>query len=298
MHVVSASRRTDIPAFHVEWFMRRIRDRRVQVLAPFGGKVFEVSLDPFDVIAIVFWTKDAGSILNYLTELTELGYCFTFLYTINNYPHFLEPNVPPLTHTIKVVERLASLSCSIRWRYDTIVMTDQLDERWHMENFQELARELAPFTKECIFSFCDYYKKTIRNMKCHVPGFQMPRESDCIRIAGQLSHIAETVGVTLKSCGHEFLVSDRIPRARCVDPGFLMRIVDSPERRTAVEQLKFAPTRKGCGCAASRDIGAYDTCAHGCVYCYANANSDAARRNLLRIRSDQVCLDPKVRAEK
>ncbi|MCY4500388.1 MAG: DUF1848 family protein, partial [Alphaproteobacteria bacterium] len=36
--------------------------------------------------------------------------------------------------------------------------------------------------------------------------------------------------------------------------------------------------RPGCACAASRDIGAYDTCPHGCLYCYANASPKAARR--------------------
>ncbi|MBI5249857.1 MAG: DUF1848 domain-containing protein [Desulfomonile tiedjei] len=296
MHVISASRRTDIPAFHADWFMRRIRDRRVQVLAPFGGGVFEVSLDPSDVIAIVFWTKDAAPILSQLEELVQLGHCFTFLYSINNYPHFLEPNVPPLTHTMKVLEKLAKLlpPYSLRWRYDTIVMTDQLDERWHLNNFRNLCLELAPYTRECIFSFCDYYKKTIRNMKRLVPEFQEPEESRCVEIAVQLANIAESRGIKLKSCAHDFLVSDKIGKSRCIDPGVLLNVVDSQERRSAVERLKFVATRKDCGCAASKDIGAYDSCAHGCVYCYANANADLARRNLMKIDRDQLCLDPKI----
>lgn len=296
MQVISASRRTDIPAFHTDWLMRRIRDRRVQVLAPFGGGIYEVSLDPADVIALVFWTKDAAPLLNRLEELVQAGHCFTFLYSINNYPCFVEPNVPSLSHTMQVVEKLAQQypSCSLRWRYDTIVMTDQLDEQWHLNNFRELCRELAPHTKDCIFSFCDYYRKTIRNMERYVAGFRTPDESQCIRLSHQLACIGDDWGITLKSCAHDFLVSDKVLKARCIDPEVLVQVVDSSERRSAVEKLKFAPTRKHCGCAASKDIGAYDTCGHGCVYCYANANPELAKRNLSLISPGRLCLDPKV----
>jgi hypothetical protein len=293
--VISASRRTDIPAFYPEWFMRRIRDRRVQVLAPFGGGVFEVSLDPSDVIAIVFWTKDASPLLSRLEELLQLGHCFTFLYTINNYPHYVEPNVPSLTHTMQVLEKLSKQfpSCTIRWRYDTIILTDDLDQKWHVRNFRNLCSRLAPHTKECILSFCDYYKKTLRNMNRYVPGFWVPEQSECSRLAEQLAEIAASSELGLKSCAHDFLVSDNIQKARCIDPDILNRVVDTPERRSAVENLKVRPTRKDCGCAASKDIGAYDTCAHGCVYCYANSNPARARANFLNIDPDRICLDPK-----
>ena len=112
MNVISASRRTDIPAFHAEWFMNRIRCGRTAVASPFNRGRLEVSLAPEDVAAIVFWTKNPSPLLEHLTELQERGHCFTFLYTINNYPRYVEPRVPELTHTMKVVERL-SKSC---WR--------------------------------------------------------------------------------------------------------------------------------------------------------------------------------------
>lgn len=294
MHVVSASRRTDIPAFHGEWFMNRVRAGFARVRSPFGGKIFDVSLLPRDVIAVVFWTKNAAPILEHLDELARCGHCFTFLYTINGYPHFLEPAVPPLDHSLEVVRELTSRYSpfSFRWRYDTIVLSRELDQSWHLNNFARLCRVLSPYARECIFSFCDYYKKTERNMSRLVPEYEVPSPDQCIEIAGRMAEIAGQWGIALASCSHDFLVSGGILKARCIDPELLVLLVDSDERRDALAMLKSAPTRKECGCAASRDIGAYDTCAHGCVYCYANANPQLAARNLTRIRPGDTCLSP------
>jgi hypothetical protein len=295
MHVISASRRTDIPAFHAEWFMKRIRDHSVDVVSPFGGKQFQVSLDPSDVIAIVFWTKNASPLLPYLDELEQRGHRFTFLYTINNYPPSLEPNVPDLCHTLEVVEAMTRrYSSSIfRWRYDTIVLTDTINSQWHIRNFDYLCAKISPYVKECLFSFCDYYKKTIRNMERMVPNHHRPDEAECTAIAEELASIALSRGITLASCAHDFLVSCAISKARCIDPQFLARVVDSDERKHCLARLKATPTREDCGCVASRDIGAYDTCLHGCAYCYANTNPQLAARNVARMNSDSRCLAPK-----
>jgi hypothetical protein len=294
MHVVSASRRTDIPAFHAQWLMNRIREGFARVCSPFGGGIFDVSLALEDVIAIVFWTKNAAPLMPYLTELSEHGHCFTFLYTINNYPLFLEPRVPELGHTLKVVEDLCGrfTNSVFRWRYDTIVVTDTVNRRWHVRNFEMLSRMLAPYTKECIFSFCDYYKKTVRRMEREVPDYHMPDQSESRQIAEDLAEIAGNWGISLISCAHDFLVSRTIGKAGCIDPEFLVEVVDTPERREALGMLKRAPTRKECGCAVSRDIGAYDTCGHGCVYCYANSDPGLALKNLSRVGKDSPCLVP------
>ncbi len=292
MHVISASRRTDIPAFHAAWFMNRIRAESVEVLSPFGGGFSRVSLDPRDVIAIVFWTKNAVPLLASLQELAGRGYCFGFLYTINNYPDFLEPSVPRLSHIMRAVESLAKeFSTSVvRWRYDTVVMTEKLDRRWHLRNFEALCRLLAPYVSECIFSFCDYYKKTRRNMARFVPDYVEPAELESKVMAQEMAQVANDWGIDFVSCAHDAYVSGKIGKARCIDPKWLLGIVDSSDRKEAVTHLKSAPTRKECGCAASKDIGAYDTCVHGCAYCYANANVELARRNLELIDPHGSCL--------
>ncbi|MBM3302973.1 MAG: DUF1848 domain-containing protein [Deltaproteobacteria bacterium] len=295
MYVISASRRTDIPAFYPKWFMNRVAAGYARVVAPFGGGEFRVSLKPEDVTAIVFWTKDAAPLLPYLDELVRMGHCFTFLYTINGYPPLVEPSVPDRSHTLEVVRSLArGLSRSvIRWRYDTIVLTDSLDRQWHMTNFWSLCRALSPFTTECIFSFCDYYRKTVRNMDRIVRNYTVPDEAQCVEMAQEMAEIAGQHGMVLSSCAHDFLVSEKVGKARCIDPEFLSMVVDSDERLRSLKGLKAAPTRKDCGCAGSRDIGAYDTCAHGCVYCYANSDPVRARKNVALISSHCECLDPR-----
>jgi hypothetical protein len=295
MHVISASRRTDIPAFHAEWFINRIRSGHVGVLSPFGGGKSEVSLAAEDVIAVVFWTKNARPILQHLGELRSSGYCFTFLYTINNYPISLEPRVPDLGHTVQVLNSLIERFPGpiLRWRYDTIVLTDILDRKWHMENFRKLCGILSKYSRECIFSFCDYYKKTIRNMELFAPAHVRPDEAFCVEMAGEMAELADEHGISLASCAHDYLVSSRVAKARCIDPDLLLRVADSVEKKEAVKKLKISPTRKECGCAASFDIGAYDTCYHGCVYCYANASPTRALD--CRPVSDPAsyCLDPR-----
>lgn len=295
MNVISASRRTDIPAFHPLWFMNRVRAGYVQVVSPFGGGRHIVSLKAEDVIAMVFWTKDAGPLLPYLGELTDLGHCFTFLYTINAYPRSLEPGVPELCHTLSVLKSMTKRfpGAVVRWRYDTIVLTGELDRHWHVANFRDLCERLHPFSDECIISFCDYYRKTIANMKRQVPDHLRPDEAQCKDMAEELAAAAAEWSIRVLSCAHDFLVSETVGISRCIDPAVLAEVVDNPSRRKAVTELKKAPSRNRCNCVASRDIGAYDTCGHGCVYCYANSNPERARENLRLIPVDGDCLYPR-----
>ena len=53
--------------------------------------------------------------------------------------------------------------------------------------------------------------------------------------------------------------------------------------------------RPGCDCAASRDIGAYDTCPHGCVYCYAVQNRPRAQARFKAHDPDSPMLGDKPR---
>jgi hypothetical protein len=86
--------------------------------------------------------------------------------------------------------------------------------------------------------------------------------------------------MTLYACCQEALATGRVQPAHCVDGDLLAELFPD---RPLVSQGK--PTRAQCGCVVSRDIGVYDTCPFGCLYCYANQDHPTA---LSRYRAHQA----------
>ena len=74
--IISASRRTDIPAFFSEWFMNRIHEGFAIVRNPMNDQPLRVLLTPDLVDGIVFWTKNPIPLIPKLDQLKD--YCFFF----------------------------------------------------------------------------------------------------------------------------------------------------------------------------------------------------------------------------
>ena len=105
---ISASRRTDVPAFYAPWFMNRVREGYCTVPNPFNSKqVSTVSLTPEDVDVFVFWTRNVGPLMPYLDELDEMGYRYYYQYTVLGYARALETKTPPLRTAVKTFQTLA-----------------------------------------------------------------------------------------------------------------------------------------------------------------------------------------------
>jgi len=274
--IISASRRTDIPAFYGEWFMRRLREGWALTYNPFSRRVFRVSLVPSDVAAIVFWSKNFGPFLPRLAELAERGYNMVFHYTITGLPRVFEGRVPDTGAAVAAFRALAGMFSSrhVQWRYDPVLLTTVTDKEYHLRRFRELCGRLEGLTTRCYTSFVCLYPKVRRRLEGVLAknGVQMqPATAEEQReLAGRLAEIAAGHGIALYSCCGDHLVGGPVKKARCVDGGLLAGLFGLDPGL-----FRPGPSRKQCGCSESTDIGMYDTCPHACVYCYANAGSRA-----------------------
>ena len=280
MNIISASRRTDIPAFYAEWFMNRVREGHVRWMNPFSKAVYEVSLRPEDVSAIVFWSKNYLPLLPHLDELDQLGYRMVFHFTITGLPKPFEPRVPDAADMVRCARTLADRygPDAVLWRYDPVLISSITSPEYHLQRFSELCRMLEGAVAGCYFSFAVFYGKVLRNTEAlnaetGIVCYDLPKD-DRVETALRMADIAGSHGITMHSCCGDHLVGGPIRKAHCVDADLLDRLF--PDR---IGLLAERPTREQCGCYESKDIGAYNTCPHGCVYCYANTGKEAAMRS-------------------
>lgn len=277
--IISASYKTDIPTFYGEWFINRLRAGYCKMVNPYNRKAFRVDLSTHAVDGFVFWTKNIGPFLQHLPEVRGNGFPFIVQYTINGYPRTLEFSVVDFH---KSVEHLHLLRQEYGqkvavWRYDTIVFTSVTPIEFHRENFSKLAASIEGATDEVVVSFAQIYKKTKRNMNWAAEkfGFTWEDPSDQVKydFAAELAQIAKKHGMQLSMCSQKAYLASGVANARCVDAARLSEVAGRDIR------AKLKGNRPDCGCFISRDIGEYDTCPHGCVYCYA-----VQKRELAQIR--------------
>ncbi|MDK9722853.1 MAG: DUF1848 domain-containing protein [Rhodospirillales bacterium] len=277
--IISASYRTDIPAFYGDWFRNRLKVGFVRVESPYGGKASTVSLKRRDVDGFVFWTRNIEPFLPILAEVHAQTYPFIVSHTLTGYPRALEARVADANRMVRALGDLAGRygNRALVWRYDPILISSLTPPGWHLENFAGLARGLKGACDEVVVSFAQIYKKARRHLDlaAHEHGFtwQDPGPSAKRLLIGQLAAIAQEQGMTLAVCCQPDLAPQGVKLARCIDA---LRLQDVAGHEFS---FKFKGNRPDCGCAESRDIGVYDSCPHGCAYCYAvNERGLAARR--------------------
>ncbi|MBV6433827.1 MAG: hypothetical protein IANPNBLG_04054 [Bryobacteraceae bacterium] len=288
--IISASYKTDIPAFYGAWFLNRLKAGYCKMVNPYGRQVHRVSLKPSDVDGIVFWTKNIGPFLKYLPEVRGMGFPFIVQHTINGYPRALESSVVDARRAIGNVALVRNLYGSrvAVWRYDTILFSSLTPASFHVDNFASLAEGLRGIADEVVISFAQIYKKTRRNLDAAASsaGFEWvdPDREEKKRLTAELVTIARANGMQLTVCSQRAFLAEGAGEARCVDA---RRMEDVAGRRIGA---KLKGNREECGCFESRDIGEYDTCPHGCVYCYAVQRRSMALERYRRHNPDSEFL--------
>jgi len=283
--IISASRRTDIPAFFTPWLIKRLREGAVLVKNPYSGKVSEVSLRLEAVHSMVLWSKDFSPLLERIEEVERHAPNLFFHFTITGVPEALERHTPEEGRAVedfRFISRRYS-PAHVIWRFDPVVITDRLPFEAYEDSFARLAGKLKGYAAECYFSFMEPYKKVLRNFAKYAGQKLVELSVDEKQLyAGRLSAIAQKNGLRLSACCNEYLVGEDIEQARCIDAERLAGLFGDME-----VSLKPAPTREGCGCTRAIDIGSYDTCAHGCLYCYANSDKERAKKFLKSFNPEQ-----------
>lgn len=266
--IICASRRTDIPAFHSEWLLNRLRAGYAMVRNPVENSVvYRVDLRRESVDALVFITKDPRPMESKLREIGSMGHMYLFQVTLTPYGKDIEPGVPFKADIndscIRISDRIGR--DRMAWRYDPVIFNDRLGAEYHARKFSMMCSEASQWTDRCIFSFVDMYGKLSRFREDGT--VRSVTASERARFTEMALDAARENGMVLTSCCTDV---PGVERRGCLDRTTMRSLGIPYDTRTT-------PLREGCLCVRNIDIGEYGTCGHGCIYCYADRPSERSR---------------------
>jgi len=280
--VLSASRRTDIPAFYMDWFMERIDNGFFETVNPYNQKKTIIPATPDHVHTIVFWSKNFGPFLKggYGQRLRDKGYHLFFNFTVNSESKVLEPNLPELDLRMNQAADLCQTfgPKAVSWRFDPICFYTRPDGTvaGNLHDFPKLAQFMASIgILRCITSFLDIYAKIRRRPKPY-PEFAFidPDMDQKILILKKMEDILRPMEIKLHTCCEREVLAalppdSRVTPSACISGKLLVDLLGGDASfKTDTGQR----TKQGCGCTISTDIGIYSEhpCYHNCLFCYAN----------------------------
>ncbi|MEW5734080.1 MAG: DUF1848 family protein [Thermodesulfobacteriota bacterium] len=288
--VISASRRTDVPAFYMPQFMEVVRRGYFSVKNPFSGTTRVASAKPDYVHSIVFWSKDYTRFLSkeYGERLMDMGYRLFFQFTVNSHVLILEPGLPQLVRRLKQFRQLGELHSpeAVTWRFDPVCFFRQADTNGNMHDnlgeFETIARVAADAgITRCITSFTDLYGKVMKRLAKHDelklsdPSLERKRE-----VLARMAEKLFKLNIALFTCCEKELISGPdavtgVSPSACIDHDLLMKLYGPGLSR---KRDRGQRASKGCQCQESFDVGDYTAhpCYHRCLYCYANPAPEIA----------------------
>jgi hypothetical protein len=270
--IINVGNRTDIPAFYSQWFYRRLEEGSVCVRNPYVPHlVTRYKLQPDLVDAFVFCSKNPAPMLSEIDKLS--GFQQFWFISITPYGRDIEPRVPPFSDVIGTAGKLSTLlgKKAVVWRYDPVFIGRSYNLDFHLKTFEYMAYLLEGVCEVCVISFVDLYKKTLRNF----PDVKEVSPEDQHFLSHQFVKIAATYGMRVKSCAESRdLDVHGIDSRGCFTKKDL-------EDLTGLRYMipKKKSKRESCDCLLENEIGAYNSCPHGCLYCYANFSKAEVRKN-------------------
>lgn len=296
--IISASRSTDIPAFYAQWFIEQLNKGYIKWINPFNGKPQFVSFDKTHLI--IFWSKNPSPIIPLLDELNKRDIRYLFQITLNDYEaEKFERHLPPLSdriETFKLLSRLIGKE-NVLWRFDPLILTTSITPEILIERIMRIGNEVSAFTQRLTISFLTRYLKVCRNLQKAGIILREFDQRSIDKIGRELNSLRAKWGIEIVSCAEQVdLSAYNIHNGSCIDPFIIAKnFGEDPELNkflgltiqnglfgqsyTFRTDLKDPGQRELCNCIVSKDIGMYNTCPHGCVYCYANSSFEKAREN-------------------
>lgn len=285
--VLSVSRRTDIPNYYSEWFFNRLKEGFLYVRNPINRhQVSEISLSPDVVDCIVFWTKNPKPMMGKLDKLNDYKYYFQF--TLTGYGADVEPGVPHKRDAMLPVFQGLSEKIGrekVIWRYDPVLFTKRYTPEYHVKAFGQIARALRGYTDKCVISFVDVYSKNRGSMA--MLKLNELDVSQKMEFISRLSQIASENGMAVGCCAEDMdFAQCGVQHNSCIDKSLIEAIAGC-----RISAGKDKSQRGSCGCMESIDVGTYNICRNGCVYCYANYKQGIVMENSKRYdpRSPLLC---------
>ena len=277
--IISASRATDLPAYYADWFIHRLKKGYVRWINSFNPHLpYYVSFE--DTRAIVFWSKNPLPMFPHLDYLDSLGLVYYFQVTLTDYgSEGLEPGVPPLDERLSTFIRLSERVGRDRmiWRFDPVLLTRTLDMGTLLSRIAYIGERIAPYTEKFVFSFVDTSYSKVKK-QAGIWQFRTPDPDEKEKFIKEIIRMNRTWGISLASCADEAVYGPEIEHNKCVDDALLRMIGHHDSaliRYLDAHPGKDPGQRPACTCIKSKDIGQYDTCLHGCVYCYATDHAKA-----------------------
>ena len=297
--IVSASRSTDIPAFYPDWFVERWKTGYIKWRNPFNGIPIYVSFEK--TRAVIFWTKNPKPMREHLDFLDKNVKNYYFQYTLNDYDkEGFDGKVGSLENRIITFKELSNRigKDKVIWRFDPLLLTQQINVTELLGRIENIGNQIFQHTNKLVFSFADIsiYKKVQNNLKKEKIDYIEFTNETMNEFAYRLKKLNQNWNLQLATCAeHLDLSKYGIAHNKCVDDDLLIKLFPhdkelmtflgvefteptlfEPSKQIIAKKTKDKGQREACGCISSKDIGEYNTCPQGCLYCYANTSKEIA----------------------